>query len=121
MKINWLINSSIVFVCALSLTACATVSKFESRMDAKKGLNKEQLIDAMGIPDKEYKTDSFEIVEYNQSQTVSSSKSDTSVVNGYLVTTKTSVPYTMQCKLEFKLVNGIVESYRYKGDMCRSR
>jgi len=111
----------ILILASLSLTGCVTVAKFEARMDAKKGLNKAQLIEEMGIPDKEYKISNFEILEYNQSQTGITSKSDTSVVNGYLINTRTSVPYTEWCKLEFKLVDDIVEGYRYRGDMCRSR
>lgn len=116
-----LIILSAVLTLASLLTACVTVAKFEARMDAKKGLNKAQLIDEMGIPDKEYKINNFEILEYNQNQTGITSKSDTSIVNGYLINTRTSVPYTEWCKLEFKLVDDIVESYRYRGDMCRSR
>ncbi|MDM1330032.1 hypothetical protein [Acinetobacter indicus] len=116
-----IIRLSTISLFGLVLGACATTAKFESRMDAKKGLNKEQLIDVMGIPDREYKTGSFEIVEYNQSRTVSETKSDSTVVNGYVINTNSSVPYTMSCRLEFKLVDGVVESYRYKGDMCRSR
>ena len=121
MKLKKLLILPIVLVLSSVLTACVTTAKFEARMDAKKGLNKAQLIEEMGIPDREYKIDNFEILEYNQSQTVSSSESDTTVVNGYLINTRTSVPHTVWCRLEFKLINNVVESYRYKGDMCRSR
>ncbi|KGH50518.1 hypothetical protein GS19_07615 [Acinetobacter idrijaensis] len=121
MKLRKLLILPIVLAFFSLLTACVTVAKFEARMDAKKGLNKAQLIEEMGIPDREYTISNFEILEYNQSQTVSSSKSDTSVVNGYLINTRTSVPHTMWCRLEFKLVDDVVESYRYRGDMCRSR
>ncbi|WP_180050308.1 MULTISPECIES: hypothetical protein [unclassified Acinetobacter] len=116
-----LLRLSVASLLVLFLSACVTVAKFEKRMDEKKGLNKAQLIEEMGIPDREYKISNFEILEYNQSQTVFNSKSDTSVVNGYLINTQTSVPQNMWCRLEFKLVEGIVESYRYKGDMCKSR
>lgn len=120
MIIKKISNLSIIFALAL-LSACATTAKFESRMDAKKGLTKEQLINVMGIPDREYKIGNFEMVEYNQSQTVSNKKSDTTVVNGYLINTSSTVPHTMSCRLEFKLVDGVVESYKYRGDLCRSR
>ena len=121
MKLRKLLILPIVLAFFSLLTACVTVAKFEARMDAKKGLNKAQLIEEMGIPDREYTISNFEILEYNQSQTGITSKSDTSVVNGYLINTRTSVPHTMWCSLEFKLVDDVVESYRYKGDMCRSR
>lgn len=102
-------------------SGCVTVAKFESRMDAKKGLNKSELIEDMGIPDKEYKINDLEFIEFNQSRSGSTSKSDTTISNGILINTTTTTPYQNWCKLEFKLVNNLVESYKYKGNMCRSR
>ena len=105
----------------LLLTGCATVGKFEARMDAKKGLTKEQLIDEMGIPVKEYKSDSFEILEYYQSDRITLPRNSISTVSGNSIYTNTSGgSRVVDCKLEFKLINGIVTNYRYKGDMCRS-
>lgn len=117
-KINYLL---IIVLCLFGFSACVTTAKFEARMDAKKGLNKDQLIEEMGIPDKEYNAENFTILEYNQSYSGSNTQNSTSVVNGVLVNTATSSPYTIWCKLEFKLVNGIVESYKYRGDLCKSR
>lgn len=119
--LSYKINLITTLLCLLTLTACATVAKFEKRMDGNKGLTKEQLIEKMGIPDKEYQTDNFVFLEYNQRQKTSNTTSSTSVVNGYLINTATSTPHIMWCKLEFKLVNGIVENYRYRGNMCRSQ
>lgn len=103
------------------LVSCATVGKFEKRMSANIGLTKTQLIDVMGIPDREYASHNIEIIEYNQSRTGITSSTDSTVVNGYLINTTSKVPYTTSCKLEFKLINGKVTNYRYAGDMCRSR
>lgn len=109
------------FLLIVLLTGCATVGKFEARMDAKKGLTKEQLIDEMGIPVKEYKSDSFEILEYYQSERITLPQNSISTVSGNSIYTNTSGgSYVMDCKLEFKLINGIVANYRYKGDLCRS-
>ena len=74
----------------LLLTGCATVGKFEARMDAKKGLTKEQLIDEMGIPVKEYKSDSFEILEYYQSDRITLPRNSISTVSGNSIYTNTS-------------------------------
>ncbi|TCB62232.1 hypothetical protein [Acinetobacter terrae] len=105
----------------IALSACATVGKFEKRMEAKKGLTKEQLIDDMGIPDKEYKSDSFEVVEYNQHDTVRLPNSSSSyVIGNQIQTTTTNNTFDISCKLEFKLVNGVVKNYRYKGRLCTS-
>ena len=106
---------------ALVLAGCATTGKFEKRMEVKKGLTKEQLIDEMGIPVKEYKSESFEILEYYQSDRISVPQSSVSTVSGSTIYTNTSGgSYAVDCKLEFKLINGIVTNYRYKGALCRS-
>lgn len=117
-KINHLL---IIILCIFGVSACVTTAKFEARMDAKKGLSKDQLIEEMGIPNKEYNAENFTILEYYQSQSGSNTENHTSVVNGVLVNTYSSSPYTIWCKLEFKLVNGVVESYKYRGDLCKSR
>lgn len=103
------------------LTGCATVGKFEKRMDAKKGLTKEQLIDEMGIPVREYKSENFEIVEYYQSGHVNLPNNSVSNVSGGVInTTSSNNSFDVDCKLEFKLVGGVVTNYRYNGAMCRS-
>lgn len=112
---------NLIIITTVLLSSCATVSKFEQRMDAKIGLTKTQLVDVMGIPDREYSSDNLHFMEYNQSHTGLTTSSDSTVVNGYLINTTSKVPYTTSCKLEFKLVNGKVSSYRYNGSMCRSR
>ena len=115
------IKIATLLIGAIALSACATTGKFEKRMDAKKGLTKDQLIDDMGIPDKEYKSDSFLILEYSQHDTVSLPNSSTSIVSGNQIqTTSTNNNFNVSCKLEFKLVNGVVTNYRYKGGLCRS-
>lgn len=110
-----------ILSCLFTIASCATVAKFEKRMDANIGMTKDQLISKMGIPDREYKTENFEIIGYQQTQMSSETKNNTTVVNGYLINTQTSSPYEMWCKLEFKLVQGVVQSYTYKGNMCRSQ
>ena len=100
---------------------CATTGNFEKRMEAKKGLSKEQLIDEMGIPAKEYKSESFEILEYYQSDTITLPRNSVSTVSGNtLYTNTTGGSYPVDCKLEFKLINGVVTNYRYAGALCRS-
>jgi hypothetical protein len=47
-----------------------------------KGLTKEQLIDEMGIPVRQYKSDNFEIIEYYQSATGYTPRISTSNVVG---------------------------------------
>ena len=111
----------IVLSIILFLGGCATVGKFESKMEAKKGLTKEELVNDMGIPEKEYKSDNFEILEYYQSDVMRLPQSSMSTVAGnttYSTTGVTTIP--IYCKLEFKIIKGIVSSYRYKGSMCRS-
>lgn len=125
-KMDWvcimkLIKIIVLTASAIAFSACATVGKFEKRMEAKKGLTKEQLIDDMGIPDREYKSDSFEVVEYNQHDTVRLPNSSSSYAIGNQIrTTTTNNTFDISCKLEFKLVNGVVKNYRYKGRLCTS-
>lgn len=103
------------------LSACATVEKFETRMEAKKGLTKDQLIDDMGIPDRQYKSDNFEVVEYNQNDTINLPSSSSSYISGNKIqTTTTNNSFDVSCKLEFKLIDGVVKNYRYTGSLCRS-
>lgn len=113
---------SLIAIC-VTLSACATTAKFEKRMDSKKGMTKSELIEDMGIPDRTYKADDFEIVEYNQSNSFSVPSTSISTVtnNQVYTTTPTYGSRTVSCKLEFKVVNNIVTNYRYKGDMCISK
>jgi len=121
LKSKWTVKIFLVSMSFLVLTACATTAKFEKRMDAKKGLTKEQLINEMGIPDKEYKSENFEIIEYNQSDTIRLPNSSTSISYGNQIQTSTTDnTFNVSCKLEFKLINGIVTYYRYKGGLCKS-
>jgi hypothetical protein len=126
LKVDWICImklTKVIFLITslIALSSCATVDKFEKRMEAKKGLTKEQLIDDMGIPDKEYKSDSFEVVEYNQHDTVRLPNSSSSyVIGNQIQTTTTNNTFNISCKLEFKLVDGVVKNYRYKGRLCTS-
>ncbi|WP_151867944.1 hypothetical protein [Acinetobacter soli] len=105
----------------LLLSGCATVGKFEAKMDAKKGLTKEQLIDEMGIPVREYKSENFEILEYYQSSHINLPNNSVSTVSGGMInTTYSNNSFDIDCKLEFKLVGGVVTNYRYNGAMCTS-
>ncbi len=105
----------------LLLAGCATTAKFEKRMNAKKGMTKSELIEDMGIPDKQYKADDYEIIEYNQSNTGSVPVVNIGTIGNQTYTTQTMTSRTTSCKLEFKIINNIVTNYRYKGDMCISQ
>jgi len=118
---------SIISILTTSCISTSEIKKidataaFEKRMEAKKGLSKEQLIDAMGIPAKEYKSESFEILEYYQSDTITLPRNSISTVSGNTVYTNTTGgSYGVDCKLEFKLINGFVTNYRYTGALCKS-
>lgn len=113
---------TVISLVSAVLFGCATTGKFESRMEAKKGLTKEQLIDEMGIPDRAYKTDNFEIIEYTQSGVLELPSNSTSYIRGNQVhTTSFSSTIDTYCKLEFKLINNIVTAYRYNGNSCVSQ
>jgi hypothetical protein len=117
------VNKKTLFALIVStlFAGCATTGNFEKRMEAKKGLSKEQLIDEMGIPAKEYKSESFEILEYYQSDTITLPRNSVSTVSGNTVYTNTTGgSYGVDCKLEFKLINGFVTNYRYTGALCKS-
>ena len=118
---------SIISILTTSCISTSEIKKidataaFEKRMEAKKGLSKEQLIDEMGIPAKEYKSESFEILEYYQSDTITLPRNSISTVSGNTVYTNTTGgSYGVDCKLEFKLINGFVTNYRYTGALCKS-
>lgn len=118
---------SIISILTTSCISTSEIKKidataaFEKRMEAKKGLSKEQLIDAMGIPAKEYKSESFEILEYYQSDTITLPRNSISTVSGNTAYTNTTGgSYGVDCKLEFKLINGFVTNYRYTGALCKS-
>ncbi len=118
---------SIISILTTSCISTSEIKKidataaFEKRMEAKKGLSKEQLIDVMGIPAKEYKSESFEILEYYQSDTITLPRNSISTVSGNTVYTNTTGgSYGVDCKLEFKLINGFVTNYRYTGALCKS-
>lgn len=110
-----------VLITTLVASACATTGKFESRMNEKKGMTKEMLIDEMGIPDRIYKSENFEIIEYNQSGEIRLPKNSTSYVGlNQIQTTTYDNSFTSSCKLEFKIINGVVANYRYNGSLCKS-
>lgn len=114
----------------LLLSGCATVGKFEAKMDAKKGLTKDQLLGQMGIPDREYKGDNYEIIEYyrqgsikmptNTYATVTQNSMYPALTQNSIYSTTSGGNIDIDCRLSFRLVNNVVQDYSYKGAMCTS-
>lgn len=116
----------IILLFPLLLTGCLGNPFLESKLEGKKGMTKSQLIKDFGIPDREYKGEDFEILEYNQS-TISSRKT-----TEYVPVYQNKGLYTQQyqleipqnkmqewhCKIEFRLIDGVVKNYRYSGNNC---
>lgn len=105
----------------LLLSGCATVGKFEAKMDAKKGLTKDQLLGQMGIPDREYKGDNYEIIEYYRQGSIKMpTNTYATVTQNSLYSTTSGGNIDIDCRLSFRLVNNVVQDYSYKGAMCTS-
>ncbi len=116
----------LIILIPLLLTGCLGNPFLEKKLEAKKGLTKSQLISDFGIPDREYKADDFEILEYNQSTISSRNTSD--YITGYQNKGLYSQQYQIEvpekkiqqwhCKIEFRLIDGVVKNYRYSGNNC---
>jgi len=115
-----------LFLFPLLLIGCISNPFLEKKLETKKGMTKSELINDFGIPDREYKGDNYEILEYNQSR-ISSSRSTERIPvyqNKGLYTQQHQLEIPQNkiqewhCKIEFRLIDGVVKNYRYKGNNC---
>ncbi|MFX7516497.1 hypothetical protein ABTJ36_08940 [Acinetobacter baumannii] len=116
---------SLVLVLLL-LSGCIGNPFLEKKLEAKKGMTKSELIKDFGIPDREYKGDDFEILEYKRSSISSRSTSEYVPVyqnkglysQQYLLEIPQTSIQEWHCKIEFRLIDGVVRNYRYSGNNC---
>jgi len=125
----------------LSLSACATTAKYESKLNNFIGVSENSLIAAWGVPDKEYRLgNGKKAVEFVSKSTVISGGNPYTVpqttyqsgtIGGqsysgtstqYVVQTDPVQKHRLTCKTSFIIdTQGRVESWQHEGNNCVSR
>ena len=114
---------------ALLLGACATAEKYEAVLKTWVGSNESSLISAWGPPDSVYENAGEKYLTYSKSSTgyvpgTAPSYSTRIIGNTAYTTTYGGSPgyaYNQNCKTTFTLLGGIIKSWRYEGNACRSQ
>lgn len=119
----------IIAVMLMLLGGCATTAKFETLLNSWVGSTEDQLVRRWGPPSSTYETGGTKYLTYVQSSSgyvpgVAPSY-QTQVIGNTAYTRPTGgMPgygYTDRCTVNFAVQNGQIVSWRYEGNMCRSK
>ena len=130
----------LVLLLCLGLSGCATIAKYEAKLNTWVGASEDSLIASWGVPDKIYNMrDGKKAIEYVHRNTVQTggytyttpqttyesgkigdqSYSGTSTT--YVRETEPIRKYRLSCKTSFIINNsGIIESWHHQGNNCVS-
>lgn len=123
------------------MSGCATVAKYEAKLNTWVGASEDALISAWGVPDKVYQMrDGKKAIEFRRKETVQTGgytyttpqttyesgtigdKSYSGTSTTYVVTTEPVRKYRTYCKTSFIIdANAKVISWRHEGNDCVSR
>ena len=133
-------KKTIVLLLCLGLNGCATVAKYEAKLNTIVGKSEDYLIATWGVPDKEYTLlDGKKAIEYLSKDTVQmggytytqprttyqSGKIGDKTYSGtstqYVTETMPGQKYKLFCKTSF-IINssGKIESWHHEGNNCAS-
>lgn len=112
----------------LMLTGCATAAKYEESLNTMVGKTEVDLIRAWGAPAQSYETGNSKFLTYesnNRAILPGTPPAYTTTYNGgYSYSTpiggSSPVSIPMRCSTTFELEGGVVKSWRYEGNSCRS-
>lgn len=98
---------------SLAIIGCATRLKYDEKIKSHVGETADQLVSELGPPTSTFLTDSGKkIYTYIR---------DAGATAHYDSFLKTAVVKQHTCSTSFTLDKGIVESYRFEGNACKSR
>lgn len=131
----------IIIAAALLLGGCATVKKYEAKLNTWVGADENALIASWGVPNKEYQlSNGKKAIMYVHKDTIQTGgytyitpqttyqtgtigdKSFTSTGTTYVTETSPVFNYNEYCKTTFIFAkNGRVEKWQHEGDNCVSK
>lgn len=111
------------------LLGCATTAGYERKLASFNGATELELIRAWGPPQQTYETNGFKFLTYSSSRIISVP----GVAPNYTTTVMGNTAYTQRvggyggmtasrsCQTTFELKEGIVVSWKWQGNDCKSR
>ena len=110
----------------LVLGGCVSQQQFNENLNSYVGRPEAELIGGLGIPDATYVSGNTKYLSYRRSatgMTAGVAPTYTSSVIGNTVFTQpvggvAPTVYTMNCTVDFAVVNGVTRSFRYEGNSC---
>jgi hypothetical protein len=120
---------ALAIVLTLMLAGCATTAKFAEKVDANIGKTEAELVKAWGPPDSVHTVGESKWLSYLRARSGSVPSVPpiytTSVVGNTVVSTPSGgIPgytYSLTCKVDYEIKQGIVQSSRFEGNGCRSQ
>jgi hypothetical protein len=111
------------------LIGCATTANYEKLLNSWMGVSENFLISSWGPPNSFYETGGTKYLTYAKSSfgyvpgvapsyqtTFIGNTAYTTQVGGY-----SGFAYSSNCSTTFTIANGVITSWRYEGNACRSR
>jgi hypothetical protein len=114
---------------AFALAGCATTENFERKLQSWVGNTEDALVRSWGPPSSVYETGQSKYLTYARGAQgyipgVAPSYQTTRIGNTYTTQAVGGSPgytYNQHCTATFELVGGIISSWRWEGNACRSR
>lgn len=121
-------NLSLVLLLCL-LIGCATTANYEKILNSWMGMSENSLVSSWGPPNNFYESGGTRYLTYAKSRSgyvpgVAPSYQTSFVGNTAYTTQVGGYPgfiYSANCSTTFTINNGVITSWRYEGNACRSR
>lgn len=120
---------TVLWILVFIVTGCATTAKYEKVIDSWVGSSEQNLVRSWGPPDQVYDAgDGIKYLTYVTSRNVyipgSSPTYSTQVIGNTTYTNSyggsAAQNIHASCKTSFEVKNGVITSWRYKGNDCKS-
>ena len=120
----------IFFFIGFLIAGCATEAGYRKALQRTIGMTEEELVMALGVPDKTHYTGTMRILEYNyqsqgympnyQLQETNYTNSNGRYIGNSSQWVDNGYYYTNSCTTTFYIQNNRVINWRYKGNACRA-
>lgn len=109
----------VVMLALVVLSGCATTANYKRNCDSFIWAPESKLVEKWGIPDGSYDAGGgIKFFKYKRQR--SEAIAFTNPGTKFSAPTTTVSSYDLTCETVFKITNGFVESYEFKGDDCVS-
>jgi hypothetical protein len=118
-----------VLLSIVLLSGCATIGKYNKKLESSIGSTELNLINAWGVPQNVYETGGSKFFVYVSSGTTyfsGTNPSYTTSATGNTISTtptqgRTGMAVNQGCETTFEISDDRVRSWRWQGNNCRSR